>query len=365
MSVVVVRERANATPDAENERKALLSGSKPWSGSLLKRNIIRMDRDSLAGLLQRISGDTGNSINAVRQVYEMALDHSLRDYEWTTLEVFTPLFQTILKVCDERDISHYALKQFLEANGEVMLWRVWRYMLESPNEFKDRQAADSSVVGEKFVACLLERLVSLSVRGLELSELSEKKKNRVGAVFVGRQTEAGLAHDSAAATGDKDNVSMRELTERKRSVAACSIACKYLLHWLYCHRVDLRAFMRGEIGKKLLHVGTSGTASVKLSQAPVIKVGIGKDGGSSRLHVKPLLELLHSIIGGLSPADQESEGAATNTRKLLTGVLLPLHAPSEFVEWRDQTPVMAQYHEILVKCMLKLMLGNQTNLLAS
>ena len=149
--------------------------------------------NTLANLLLQTSR---GSVDAMRQVHEMTLDHSLRDYEWTTEEVYTPLFETVLKVCDERNILRHVLDDFLETDGEFMLWRVWKYMLESPNEFVDKLAADSSVLGEKFVVCVLERLVSLSTKGLKLSELSEQKKNfRIGAVFVGREAGGGLAHD--------------------------------------------------------------------------------------------------------------------------------------------------------------------------
>ena len=35
-------------------------------------------------------------------------------------------------------------------------------------------------------------------------------------------------------------------------------------------------------------------------------------------------------------------------------VLLPLHAPGEMVEWRDQVPVLQSYHEALVQCVVRL-----------
>ena len=146
----------------------------------------------------------------------------------------------------------------------------------------------------------------------------------------------------------------KKLAEKKRSVETCSIACKFTLHWLYRYRVDLREFMRIEMAKKLRHIGPSSTWPVKDRGSADQSAGIGKDAGGSRLHVKPLLELLHSIIGGLSPVQRASKCTNVTVHRLLTSLLLPLHAPSEYIEWRDQTPVIAQYHEILVKCILRL-----------
>jgi hypothetical protein len=42
------------------------------------------------------------------------------------------------------------------------------------------------------------------------------------------------------------------------------------------------------------------------------------------------------------------------SRDLLHSVLMPLHAPNEMVEWRDQVPVLQGYHESLVRCMVRL-----------
>ena len=33
---------------------------------------------------------------------------------------------------------------------------------------------------------------------------------------------------------------------------------------------------------------------------------------------------------------------------------MPLHEPNEFIEWRDQQPVISTYHQTLVRCVLKL-----------
>ena len=93
-------------------------------------------------LAREVQKSGPGALSSARDLYDQSLNHSLRDEVWTTRDVYTPLFEVILKVCDERDISRCALEGFLAGNGEVMLWRVWRYMLESPQEFNHRTAAD-------------------------------------------------------------------------------------------------------------------------------------------------------------------------------------------------------------------------------
>ncbi len=44
----------------------------------------------------------------------------------------------------------------------------------------------------------------------------------------------------------------------------------------------------------------------------------------------------------------------TTAVHLLSSVLMPLHRPNDFIEWRDQVPVIQLYHENLVRCLVRL-----------
>jgi hypothetical protein len=89
------------------------------------------------------------------------------------------------------------------------------------------------------------------------------------------------------------------------------------------------------------------------------------DGGQSRNHVQFLLQLLHSIIGGFYILkDDESHhdnNLLRNIRsQLLHEVLIPLHQPNEMILWRDQTPILQNYHEELVRCVIALVESDNT-----
>lgn len=114
-------------------------------------------------------------------------------------------------------------------------------------------------------------------------------------------------------------------------------AAKHCLHWAYRARVDLRTELRGLVGGKLLSLGAGR--------------GRGRDGGRSRFHLATFLDVLRCIVAGVhadSPAWEEVR------REVLHKLLLPLHTPSEMVEWRDQVPVLQHYHEALVRCLVQL-----------
>ena len=114
------------------------------------------------------------------------------------------------------------------------------------------------------------------------------------------------------------------------------IAPQQCIHWIYQNRIDLRVIIRWSICSALLSEGQAGSGARKARH---------KDGGASRDHVAPLLEVLQCIINGfLSPLDRAHRG-------LLLRVLMPLHQPNEMVEWRDQVPVLQLYHPQLVCCL--------------
>eukprot|EP01034_Spumella_vulgaris_P029535 gene29535-36601_t len=136
---------------------------------------------------------------------------------------------------------------------------------------------------------------------------------------------------------------------------------KHLVHWFYTNCVSLRPVIRSQIGAQLLAVhhykgSTNGTGSKFSVQ--------GTDAGSSRAHVSHLLEILCVIIGGLTggnieetSTDMECASSLLQLRavsELLSDVLMPLHTPNEMVEWRDQVPVVQGYHEVLVRCVVRL-----------
>ena len=54
------------------------------------------------------------SLDAVRQLYGMTQDHTLRDYTWTTQEVYNPLFLLIDLVSDEQSLMRGNLRGFCD-----------------------------------------------------------------------------------------------------------------------------------------------------------------------------------------------------------------------------------------------------------
>eukprot|EP00953_Heterococcus_sp_UTEX-ZZ885_P012479 7155-Heterococcus_DN1.PRE.4 len=94
-----------------------------------------------------------------------------------------------------------------------------------------------------------------------------------------------------------------------------------LAHWLYAKFPHQRVAMRARIGAVLSHYGRQ---------------------PNKRTHVQELLEVVGQIVIGFQrPLTAVHKG-------LLLRVLLPLHAPNEMHEWRDQIPVLQLYHEPLV-----------------
>ncbi len=72
------------------------------------------------------------------------------------------------------------------------------------------------------------------------------------------------------------------------------------------------------------------------------------EAGFTKIHVESLLKLLNSILSGIS-------GALLPTHfDIMRLVLLPLHKPNDFIEWRDQKPCIEPYFDSLVKCCAKL-----------
>jgi hypothetical protein len=133
---------------------------------------------------------------------------------------------------------------------------------------------------------------------------------------------------------------------------------KHLVHWLYSNCFPLRAIIRSQIGTQLLAVhhykGSINNSGSKFNVQ-------GGDAGCSRAHVSHFLEILCTIIGGLnSESAADGEGSTStllqsrNISELISDVLMPLHAPNEMVEWRDQIPVLQSYHESLVRCLVRL-----------
>lgn len=138
-------------------------------------------------------------------------------------------------------------------------------------------------------------------------------------------------------------LAQQDLTKKKQE-RIILIHLKRLFHWVYSHRNADRPLLRHLLGKVILSTADTGAA-----RASVV------DGGNSKGHVAPLLDLVYSIIAGLSvTTGGEETHCEQNMSSLLHDILLPLHAPNEMVLWRDQIPVIQTYHEPLVKCVLKL-----------
>ncbi len=128
--------------------------------------------------------------------------------------------------------------------------------------------------------------------------------------------------------------------------------------WVYRHKQELRPFIRSQLGAHLLRTHHSRAAvdgDASATNNPNRFTVQGNDAGSSRAHVSHLLEVLHCVLGGLT-APTACAPLLHNpaVSELLVDVLMPLHAPNEMIEWRDQIPVLQCYHEQLVRCVVKL-----------
>ena len=94
-----------------------------------------------------------------------------------------------------------------------------------------------------------------------------------------------------------------------------------LLHWVYKHHINARPAIRRQIGAIL----------TQFCRIPTRRIEIGC-----------VLEVLGQIIRGLTPPISNS------VRTLFRQMILPLHLPSEYAEWRDQLPLLQLYHNPLV-----------------
>ena len=323
----------------------------------------------------RSEEQASRSLDAMRRLHAMTQDHTLRDYDWTIRDVYNPLFSMVSVISDEQSLLRGNFDVFLAGGGEVLMWQIVRYMLECPHEFNSEVAAKSDVIDDKFVEVIVDRMANLAVGGVEQKALGEKR-GEVGGVKVGHaKGQQGPVHDGPPSDA-KVTIEAAAAAKRKSGLQACVNAAKLFLHWLYLCRVDLRAYMRIKLCNKVLWVGKSCSKGSSVAFGP-LNAGIGRDGGSARFHIKPLLEILHCVIDGLDAANTNTnstgvdsdKGAKVSTfssassfsalssssRRLLTHVLLPLHTPSDFVEWRDQQPVIGHYHEILVRCIIRLL----------
>jgi hypothetical protein len=126
---------------------------------------------------------------------------------------------------------------------------------------------------------------------------------------------------------------------------------KYILHWLYNIKLDLRIIIRKCICKNLFALGSKRAIVNKISNVDNSNVLVesvnGKFISKSRIHITPLLQILSKIISGLTCLN-------TIHYDILLNFLMPLHYPNDMVEWRDQVPVIFEYHEALVDNIIKL-----------
>lgn len=98
--------------------------------------------------------------------------------------------------------------------------------------------------------------------------------------------------------------------------------------------------MRKGIGNTLLCLGSLSYKAQGHSQ-------MGK-----RSHIAPLLDILICIINGIDKISFENLSIFQN---LLLKIIIPLHSSNEMVEWRDQIPVIQEYHSSLIKVIQVLM----------
>jgi len=171
--------------------------------------------------------------------------------------------------------------------------------------------------------------------------------------------------------------------------AKCLLYAKRFLHYVYKHAIDkdivavtddilssgssgsglsTRAFLRESMytaaveGLRVVSgikpaFGVGSVGSSKSNNRPHTEGGgVGR---SQCMRIAALLEVIGAIVDGwaFGPISVDGVGVAEmhrSMRSLLRYVVLPLHAPNEMEEWRDQTPLIQAYHEPLVVCISKL-----------
>ena len=301
--------------------------------------------------------------DACAVIYSLSRTHELRDYDWAASGLYSAVFSSLDKLWTSAtrvtslggkskggfgngaSLSLSSSLQTTAMNGaiaaarnrsscstaaaggniasehEVQLWSLWKYTWEHPGEFDQKAASSCAELSPKFFKTLVQRLVTLATKGAS---------SVYGAAAVGAQ-------------------------------AACIRMSQYCLHWVYASRCDLRSTIRDFLSDALRNMGTGGSGGGGLAEPGAGRpMQVPMDAGSSRLHIKPLLQVLYAIICGLGNKQTISMSTSTSgsplwnlPERMLLNVLLPLHTPNEMVDWRDQNPVLGQYHEILVQCMLR------------
>lgn len=81
------------------------------------------------------------------------------------------------------------------------------------------------------------------------------------------------------------------------------------------------------------------------------KSRLGLDANGFYSHIRHLLELLLPVVEGMKPPTCPLSFEIRAA--LLQTILLPLHQPNEMVLWRDQVPVLQDFHPSLVRCVMK------------
>jgi len=108
-----------------------------------------------------------------------------------------------------------------------------------------------------------------------------------------------------------------------------------------------RKYIRGQIGSFLQSFVTRASMSNVVNG----RSGFGAAKVTSAVGVKEILSSVLPIISGFqSPPTAANSSLRSSHVSLLFDVLLPLHKPNGMVLWRDQTPILALYHEKLVIC---------------
>lgn len=296
---------------------------------------------------------------ALHRLLELCISNEIRDYPWTLETVYTPLFSLIQTLCNPTSVSSANL--VLDRSVEETIWRIWKSIWECGNEFDSVLASESLLLDESFITHVVDRLVFYAVAGFERKPLDTRTS----------MVDKDDTKHSAASFHSAEQANAEANLKRQEANAFCLQTCQWMVHWMYDSCVSLRRHIRQEICEKASALGTTTMSrldkgicmpsSNRTGASTTSGAILSRDAGSSRMHTKPLLEVLLTILSGLqtssnSVSGNEAIGAdiVSIGRELLVHVFLPLHTPVEMVEWRDQIPVISSYHEVLVKCMVRL-----------
>ena len=131
---------------------------------------------------------------------------------------------------------------------------------------------------------------------------------------------------SAASFHSAEQANAEANLKRQEANAFCLQTCQWMVHWMYDSCVSLRRHIRQEICEKASALGTTTMSrldkgicmpsSNRTGASTTSGAILSRDAGSSRMHTKPLLEVLLTILSGLQTSSNSVSGNGSNSGQL-------------------------------------------------